>query len=163
MLTINLLRLCNQIVDHARTSMDEKSAIHINFDVRLSYFIDGEIYGQSCGLHLLYHSRGAGSVSSFSGLTDSPFGKISEVEQWRHECTHDSCWRNVSIFNDLYFDLAAKINGRLEKDGMKSVPPIAMENFITFRSQDSLYQMVQVEVSKDPTDSYGYKRLIKLL
>jgi hypothetical protein len=94
MLQMRLDRLVQQIVSHHLLGQGrEKEALYLNFDLRMSSFSKSDTFDASRGLHLLYHLRpGYQSVSVFSAVTDSPFSGCAGMK-WKHEVTHDSCWR----------------------------------------------------------------------
>jgi hypothetical protein len=117
MLNIRLDSVVNQIVRQELVESNREPlpdgaecvALHMNFDCRLSYYTAEYTYYQSRGLHLLYHATpGYSYITVFSGVTDSPFDKIDKVTEWKHECTHDSCWRDIGVFSHIYFDMASR-------------------------------------------------------
>lgn len=145
----------------------ENEALYLNFDLRMSYYREGQEYYSSSGLHLLYHLRpDFASVSVFSGITSHPLAKIREVENWKHEGTHDSCWRNIDLFSTLYFAMAENINAKLEGDGFDSVAPADMNESNSFNSLfngGKYFDWVPVKVSMDRSDENGYRRMIEVL
>lgn len=164
MLSIRIDRIAYQIVEDILLGNGrENEALYLNFDVRLSYYDNGRTYDQSRGLHLLYHVLpGMRYVNVFSGVTRSPFGKLSEVrKELKHEVSHDSCWRDVRIFSDTYFEMANCINEERKKQGLSEVAPKDMSEHNSFRQK--LFEWVPVKVSKDPNDSHNYRKLVKLL
>src|ERR1700723_2320616 len=89
----------------------EKEALYFNFDLRLWSFEKQEQFYTSRGLHLLYHQQSYSSyISVFSAISPSPFGRMKDIAEWKHESTHDSCWRDIRGLTDLYFDMANEIN-----------------------------------------------------
>lgn len=139
----------------------DREALHLNFDLRMASYNDGHTYDQSRGLHLLYHCFPHSSyVSVFSGVTASPFGRLREVKEWRHECSHDSCWRDVNIFSHIYFEMAQQINDARKADKREAIAPKDMSEHNSFR--DRVYQWVPVSVKKDESDDYNYRRIITL-
>ena len=166
MFEIRLNNVVEKIVENELIEKGGKEgeALHFHFDVKLSYIGKvGKEYRQSRGLHLLYHIfPGSAYVNVFSGVTDSPFGKRWEVKEWEHEASHDSCWRSVSIFSNLYFEMANLINAARIKDRYKKIAPIKMNQYVNFCLFDALYRWVPVEIVRpDPNDSY--KKAVKLL
>jgi hypothetical protein len=147
----------------------EDEALHFSFDISLSYYQDGKSYSKRCGLHLLYHVNPNGSyVNVFSRIDASPFTKVNApqgegVGEWVHECSHDSCWRNIRVFSTLYFDLAAQINQALIADGFTAVAPKDMSEHNNSPLFEALYTWVKVKLEKDPTDQYNYRKLVKLI
>jgi len=97
MLEMKIERLAEQIVRHHLLGQGrKKEALYLNFDLRLS----SNRFDQSRGLHLLYHQiPDCASVSVFSAMTLSPFGRIGEITSWEHDVSHDSCWRDIGIFH----------------------------------------------------------------
>lgn len=183
MLTLRIDQIAAQIVRHVllgksreeRESLPvrdlsdgvvyEGDALYLHFDLRLGHYTDGESYNTSRGLHLLYYTHpGSAYVTVFAGITDSPFDKVNEVGQWKHECSHDSCWRDIQTFSQVYFKMAGEINAMLEKDGLSHIAPKDMHesnSFGVFR--DELYSWVKVRVTKDPEDSHQYRKLVTIL
>lgn len=170
MLSIGIQNLAGQIVRHemlraqARPHLRQHAALHLNFDLGIGSYTNDKSYSVRRGLHLLYHVNPTGTyVSVFSGVTSSPFGKISEVKEWKHECTHDSCWMDINVFSANYFEMCAEINALRVGDGLPEIAPAAMSEHNSFRSMDSLFQWVAAEVTTDPMDDRNYKKLIRLL
>lgn len=139
----------------------ENQALYFNFDVRLSCYTDDESYDESCGLHLLYHSKpGFTYVDVFSAVTENCFAGIREVEDWKHESSHDSCWRDIQVFSQVYFGMAERINQQLKEDGLSRVAPCNMSQNIWF--QDSAFRWIPVEIEKDRDDDRNYRKLVKV-
>lgn len=179
MLSIELSALVEQIVrselvnNHDRKEVlnttgltvtrREGEAMYLNFDARLSYHHDSVgSFRASRGLHLLYYnSPQYNYVSVFSAVTNNPFAVIAEVEEWKHESSHDSCWRDINVFSEVYFAMAEEINELLAKEGLEKVAPIEMSQFVSFGGlgRDTLYEMVPVRIEK----ADHYKRNIVLL
>lgn len=144
----------------------EGDALYMHFDIRLSYHAgDGETFNSSRGLHLLYYTLpDSRYVTVFAGETDSPFAKVKEVAEWKHECSHDSCWRDIQTFSQLYFKMANEINDILKGYDMATVAPKDMHESNSFSAfGDELYSWVKVRVTKDPEDSHQYRKLVTLL
>lgn len=142
----------------------DKEVLYINFDCRIAYYTNEKSYNQSRGLHLIYGCRpGYSYVDVFSGVTESPFGSIREVESWKHETSHSSCWRDIKVFSSLYFEMAELINAERAKDGLKPVAPIKMSEHNSFRNHNRLFDWVPAIVETDPLDEYRYKRILKLI
>lgn len=138
----------------------EKEALYLNFDLRMSLHDKGGDYNQSRGLHLLYHLMpGGGVVNVFSAVTPSPFGKLTDIPQWSHDCSHDSCWRDIPVFNKVYFEMAEHINQIRELDGREPVAPKDMHEWHNIRE---LYRWVPAIITKDPTDPHSYRKLVTL-
>lgn len=135
-------------------------ALHFHFDLRMAY----ADFREFRGLHMLYYlPPGMSYVTVFSAVTDDPFIKIGKVQEWKHETTHDSCWRDVQTFSNVYFAMADEINKKLEKETGSSVAPCEMREHNSFRLFGSAFDWVKVEVSRDPEDDRNYRRLVKLL
>lgn len=158
MLQIKLERVANQIVQSELLNKGgrQDEALYLHFDLRMGYFTNDESYDESRGLHLLYHVRLGGSyVDVFSAVTDSPFDKIESIKEWKHEASHDTCWRDVSCFSIIYFEMAKAINNGLKKNGRKEVAPERMSEHSGFGLFDDLYEWVPIRITKkDPSDSY---------
>lgn len=169
MLEVKLESIVYTLVDRIYLSRDEftskarddNKALYLNFDVSLSYYENGKKAGVRKGLHLVYYAPFGRYVTVFSAVTDSCFAKCTEVKDWKHEITHDSCWRNLEIFSTLYFNSAKDINDQLEESGMKSVRPVDMNQNVFIN--DELYRFINVEVSRDPADERGYRKILKVL
>lgn len=162
--------LCNQIVSSLLPEQArENEAVYISFDVRMQdYAVPSPSVGFSAGLHLIYHCRPHSNyITVFSAVTESPFAKLKEIpaDQWQHESSHDSCWRDVSIFNSTFFEMATDLNELRTKKGLPTLPPKDFSTFVSFRpfNFNKLYEWVRVEVERDPNDLRNYKRTLKLL
>lgn len=169
MFEMRLDRIVQQIVTHHLfPNLNDKVALYINFDVRLHSYESKRStteFNQSRGLHLLYHQGAHSSyVTVFSAVTASPFERIEGVKEWKHEVTHDSCWRDLRIFSDTYFDMAQKINSSRTKVGLKEIAPAAMNEHNSFAgiARNSMFEWVKVDITKDPEDSGNYRRLVRL-
>lgn len=164
MLSMQIESLINAIVrQELRGKGREKEALHFHLDISISHYMDSEHYSERRGLHLLYHLNPSGTyISVFSAVTDSPFTKVDEVTNWKHECTHDSCWANTRAFADLYFDLAGRINDALFEDGLDKIAPKDMTEHNSFYLFGPAFDWVPVEVSKDSTDDRNYRRIVKV-
>lgn len=165
MFEMRLDRLAQQIVSHNLCGQGRKDeALHLDFDVRLSCpEIPDTIIR---GIHLLYHQMPHhASISVFSGVTPSPFDKHSAVKEWKHEVTHDSCWRDLRIFNETYFTMADEVNVIRHKLGLEEIAPVKMNQFVSFVgiARDHLYQWLEVKVARDATDEHNYRRTIQVL
>lgn len=161
MLQIKLERVVNQIVQSELLNKGgrQDEALYLSFDLRMGYFSNNEPYHESRGLHLLYHvSPGGSYVDVFSAVTDSPFDKIKSVKEWKHEVSHDSCWRDVSCFSNVYFEMAKGINKALRNNGHKEVAPVTMFEHSGFGLYSDLYKWVPIRITrKDPSDYYPKK------
>lgn len=175
MLDMRVSDVAEQIVMHVLTEGTGRrqggdggrktEAIYISFDIRLSSYEDSFQYTAARGLHLLYHKLpGADSISVFSAVSPSPFDRLEKVVQWKHEATHDSCWRGLRVFFDVYFEMAKEVNARRVFRGLKEIAPAEMTQCCNFagRARESLFQWVPVEITKDPEDECNYRRLIKV-
>ncbi len=158
MLQIRLDKVVNQIVQCELLNKGgrKEQALHLHFDLRTSYYAECQSYHASRGLHLLYHVKpGSSYVDVFSSMADSPFDKIQTVKEWKHEISHDSCWRDIQCFSNIYFEMADEVNNAIRKSGGKSVAPINMSECNGFGTLESLYRWVPVRITKkDPSDSY---------
>lgn len=141
-------------------------ALHIHLDCSMSqhYNVGSNAYNSRCGLHLLYWLPVDRTyVSVFSAVTDSPFTKVKDVEKWVHEATHDTCWRDIRTFSNVYFDMAKKINSAIEADGFKPCAPADMQENNCFALFGPMFDWLPVKVIKDEDDLHGYRRLVELL
>ncbi len=148
------------------TDPDETRALHFHIDARMSYHghaEDGESFNASRGLHLLYHSEFR-YVTVFSSIVDSPFDRLSQVESWKHESSHDSCWRNIEAFAKVYFGMAKEINAALVQKGYPEVAPCEMHEHNSFAIFGAgVFDWVPVRVTKDPEDRHRYRRIVEVI
>lgn len=154
MLEIKLNSVLEAIVEHEliKKGGRDKEALHFHLDIRLHQNEDT----RSCGLHMLYHVRpGYSYVDVFSGETDSPFGKIDEVKEWKHLASHDSCWRDIKCFSAIYFRMAEEINEVRVRRNLRRVAPKDMYQHNNFAMFGELYRWVPIQISReDPNNSY---------
>ncbi len=167
MLNIKIETLVAQIVRQELVNQicrAENLGLYFNFDLRINHNDYPRSYNESRGLHLIYHANPGGSyITVFSGITDSPFAKIKDVDNWRHECSHDSCWRDINVFSATYFDMAAKINEAMVKDLRKEIAPKDMHEYSSFNGFDKAFDWVKCRVKKDETDTNNYRKVLELL
>lgn len=165
MLNMKIDCMVGQIVrQELRDSGREDEGLYMNLDCRLSYYMPEGSYNESCGLHLIYQCNpGYASINVFSGVTDSPFASSKDVPSWKHECSHDSCWRDIGVFSEVYFKMAEKINQALLKDGLEQVAPKDMHESNSFNGFDKVFRWKKVKITKDPTDRNNYRKLLELL
>lgn len=147
---------------------DHNTAIYICIDCRLSFSGDESLQHKtlkaSCGLHLLYYKKSGTYITVFSGVTDSPFTKVDKVDNWKHETTHDSCWRDIPIFSQVYFELANKVNAQRVELDLPEIAPIRMHESSSFAGINGpLFRRIPVEIKTDPNDPNRYKKIVKLL
>jgi hypothetical protein len=116
------------------------------------------------GLHLLYHlPKGWASVSAFSAVTEKVFTNVYEVADWKHEITHDSCWRDISTFARVYFGLCENVNDQRQAAGLKPKAPALMTEHNSFQLFGRLFDWIPVEVTTDPTDDRNYRKLVRVI
>jgi hypothetical protein len=144
----------------------ENEGLLFSFDVSLTHYVNDIIgpVGRRKGLHLLYQVNPDYSyINVFSAVTDSPFDSPVNAT-WKHECTHDSCWRNdVDALSHLYFEMAEEINLQLEDSGHARVAPAAMvQNVFPGGIGRDLYRWVPCAISKDPADKHRYRKILTL-
>lgn len=165
MLTIKISSVVDSIVKQmlARTPdfVEDDRALYFGFHLKLTH----HSASSACGLHLLYHrTPGSTYVSVFSAVTPV-FEKLEKIEsnRWKHEATHDSCWRDIQAFSKIYFEMAADVNAQLGE--AYQVAPVDMSQHNSFDDMftDVAFKWVKVKVKKDPTDTNNYRRLIELL
>src|SRR5690606_2308211 len=150
------------LLDIPYQERDITKGLHLSFDVSLSSYTNSKEYNARCGLHLVYHAR-TNYVTVFSGITSSPFSHPALVQEWKHESTHDSCWRDVNTFSDLYFRNAEIVNTKRQQDGLKAIAPKNMSQNVFFSRLDSVWSWIPVEITKDPEDEYKHRRILKVL
>ena len=156
MLSMRISDVIAQIIEHELVQKErvKDEAVYLNFDLRMYAHVKNNPYSSSCGFHLLYHSL-SNYVSVFSGITSSPFGKLEEVKEWRHEVSHDFEWRRPPIFSEVYFELAANVNDKLAESGLETIAPASMQEVNSFRiGQNNLFKRIKVAVFLDKDDPY---------
>lgn len=165
MFNLSLTGVINKIVEQELVGKGrDGEALHLHLDLRMAYYTKtGGEYDTSRGLHLLYYVPDCASyISVFSAVTLSCFTKVKDVFDWKHEVTHDSCWRDISTINDLYFQMARQVIASLGDKG-KDLAPKDMTEHNSFALFGNLYDWVPVEVKKDYTDPHSYRKSIVLL
>lgn len=142
---------------------DLTKGLLFSFDFSLSSYEESGEYGVRCGLHLVYHAP-HNYVTVFSGITESCFGSPKDVKEWTHESSHDSCWRDISFFSQVYFNAANEVNEQRKKDGLKPIAPKDMNQNTFFQGigRDA-WRWIPVEITKDIEDPNYYRRLLKVL
>lgn len=141
----------------------ENKAIHFHFNVRVDSFESNEQFGSSVGLHLLYHLKPRSTyVDVFSGATNRPFAKLNEVEGWTHEASHDSGWRNLNVFSQIYFSLAGEVNDQRKSSELKEIAPKDMSQSAHLRISRKMFDWVDVEVKVDGADPMKYHRTLTI-
>ena len=149
------------------TGGKDGEALHLQLDLGMGYYkndpMGARSYRARYGLHLLFHRKpGSGYVDTFSAITDSLFVKHTEIAQWTHETSHDTCWRDIQVFSQLYFRMAVEINSAMSKDGFPEVAPAEMTEHNSFALFESMWRWLPAEVSYDSTDPHHYRRIITL-
>lgn len=177
MLSMRIETLVNALVRQELVGKGrEKEALHFHFSLGMAVYTSSENYEkrrksgsidpfeEHRGLHMLYYVKpGFSYISVFSAITPSAFMKVDEVQDWTHEITHDSCWAQVDTFSRAYFDMAEKINQAMVKEGLEKVAPLNMSEYNTPPLFGPVFDWVPIEISKDPNDDRGYRRLVKVL
>lgn len=166
MLSMEIRSLVGTLVNQLLVKDNNRQAgraLHFHFDCRMDSYTNEKSYHSSCALHLLYYLRPDMTyVSVFSAVLPSPFDCIGKVDHWEHECTHDSCWRDINVFSNTYFKMADEINSLRLRDDLPEVAPAAMSEHNSFQLFGSVFDWVGVEVKKDPNDDRSYRRIVKL-
>lgn len=172
MFEMRLQALVNQLVSHHLDQCLDNEALHFSFDLEMSSIAysnaqrkltSGKELRQRCGLQLLYHKINRGShISVFSAVTKSPFDRVEEVGFWKHEVTHDSCWRDVNAINQLYFSMAEKINKDRKAHGDEEIAPANMMQYSRFAGigLEHAFSWIPVEVIRDPSDESNYRKIL---
>lgn len=163
MFEMRLQNIVNALVEQELVGKGRKEeALYFSFDLRVETFHSNQRISR--GLHLLYHCYpGTNSVNVFSGVTESPFEKIRKVD-WKHETSHDSCWKNLRCINSLYFDMANEINakeidaGRWEE---KELAPINMQWDTYFQMFNPAFQWIPAVISQDITNESNYRKIVR--
>jgi len=169
MLSIKVETIVNDLVEQLliKAGGNEK-VLHFGFKCNLAYYehvnSGGPIYDSVCGLHLLYHLQpGYGYVDVFSAITDSASVTVKQVNDWKHEASHGSCWRDIGTFSKVYFDLADKVNVKLVEDGRSAVAPMHMSEHNGPQLFGPVFSWVDAKVSIDPNCDRRYRKLVSLL
>lgn len=134
--------------------------LYVAFDVRMSdYDVD---VTHSAFIHLIYHAQPESNcITVFAGLSTQS-SSIKDVKEWKHEITHDSCWRNINVFNSVYFYMAEKLNETRKEKGLSEKAPKDFHTFVDFPFvSDKLYDLIPIAIAKDPENHY--KRILTLL
>lgn len=141
----------------------EDEALCFQFRLNLGHYHNGEQFRANRALVLLYYLElGHSYVTVFSGVSQSPFTNIKEME-FVHETTHDSCWRNIRTFSDVYFAMAKEVNAQLVQAGLKEVAPRDMDESNFFRLFGNAFTWQKVSVKKDPYDKNNHRRVVQIL
>lgn len=141
----------------------EDEALCFQFRLNLSHYHDGMQFRSGRGLILLYHLMpGYSYVTVFSGVSPSSFTDIKEVEFF-HEVTHDSCWRNIGAFSKVYFEMAKDVNTQLLAAGLSEIAPRDMSESNFFLLFGKAFTWQKVKVSKDPSDTNNYRKIVQVL
>lgn len=160
MLTMKIETLVNALVQSELSKNQEKNkALYFGFDLHLS--VSTPSVFKRRGLNLLYYKEGA-FTSVFSAVTNLQWS-VPEKTEWKHEVSHDSCWRDIRVFSETYFKMAEEINKYLRDFGYEEVAPCNMNQLNTPRMFGSLYEWKKVKVIKDSTDQNNYRRLVELI
>lgn len=164
MLNMNIENLVNSLVNQELVGKGrEHEAIHFQFDLSLNYYTNNKSYTERQGLHLLYHCKAHfRNITAFSALTESAFSNVKDIKEWIFQGSHDSCWRNLGIFSNAYFGMAARLNAQLSQDGLKNIAPKDMDQhniFPLFSNQ--VFDWIPVRVTKDETDPIRHRRFIQ--
>lgn len=167
MLTIEVGSIVNNLVEQLLVKpRGNEKVLHFGFKCVLAYYEHtnhgGRSYDSHCGLHVLYHLKPQRTyVDVFSAITDLST-KIHDVKDWRHEASHDSCWRDIAAFNKAYFDLAENVNEKLEADGHERVAPMHMSEHNGPQLFGPVFSWVNATVTKDPACDRSYRKLITI-
>lgn len=167
-LSIEIESLVNNLVEQllVKPGGNEKT-LHFGFKCEQAHYHSAQYKGRSYyargGLHLLYHRLpGYGYVNVFSAITSGLDVKIDKVTDWKHESSHDSCWRNIGAFNEVYFGLAQQLNEKLEADGHETVAPMNMTQHNGPQLFGPIFSWVNAKVTIDPADDRRYRKLVEI-
>lgn len=177
MLSMNIDNLVHSIVLQELDGKGrENEALCFNFDLRMHYMVQNKEFAAGRGLHLLYHQRPSSTyITVFSAITTSRLLSTKKVKTWKHEATHDECWKyDNRSFHEAFMEMMDEINNEMVHCGLEAVGGDKMSqhnqfNWHTGVQSGSLrynffaFSWVPVEVSKDPNDEHNHRRLIKLL
>lgn len=164
MLSMRVDTMINALVSHlVEEGSSKNEALHFHLDLRMATYIgDGNRrFSASRGLHLLYYREANSAyVHVFSAVLDSPFATIASVTEWKHECTHDSCWRDVGVFAQVYFGMANEINDARADAKLEAIAPKDMSEHNGFAMFGKPFTWRKVKVMKDETDDNSYRRKV---
>lgn len=162
MLSISINTVVAGLVrQHLQNQGREAEAMHFHFLLLLGI---GD-YQVHQDLHLLYHQKPhAGTLSVFSAVKQkyTPLRFMSGTD-FKHEISHDSCWRDIQVFSKTYFAMAEEVNNFLGSTGRDHIAPNQMtSNVFLNLPHTHMYEWVPAQVSLDPNDSTRYRRKIEL-
>lgn len=166
MMNVEIEHVVNVMVTQflVRAERREGEAMLISFRLDIS---DSDHHNASRGFHLLYHIAPRRTyVDVFSAVTSYRNSTDIKKLQWKFEVSHDSCWRDVGSFNEVYFDMANEVNSSRQAEGLERIAPNDMNQFNRFNRcslESNLFQWVKVKVERDPSCQNGYRKLITLL
>lgn len=164
MLTMRIDSMIAALVRQELKGGKNGEALHIHLDLGVSFHTGHGSYDQRRGLHLLYQvDEGYSYINVFSAVLDSPFAKIGDVKKWKHECTHDTCWRDIQLFSQLYFEMCKLVNEEMVKDGLPEQRPCDMSEHNSFPVFGQMFDWVKVKVSKDPKCERNYHKVVEVL
>ena len=157
MFSIDISRVVSSLVKQLMKEKPEGKGLLLSFDVGLSDHSQGLHYRRELNLlYNIYNSNGT-YISAFSRT-----GKMGEERDpkkyvWAHECTHDSCWRDLTVISNLYFEGAYLINGFRVKAGLEEMRPCDMSDHTRFNTFKPAFEWVNVEQTKLNDYSYDIK------
>jgi hypothetical protein len=161
MLKISINDVVNTIVTSQLVRQGRNNeALYMAFDISIRHYNKNKSYERRQGLHLVYHCEQSSTyVSVFSATSQNPYDKLKDIDSWKLESHHDSAWRNISVFSQVYFSMTSEINADLVNDGMNEVRPCDMNESNSFvgACRDKLFTWIPVNVVNG-VDSFGPER-----
>lgn len=170
MLSVRLDHVIQQLVQQEMISKSsgfpgvrEEVVQAMYFRLRLHLYSvnNADTFGAARHLHLLYYCAGGSSIDVFSAVTES-WTQGRPKENWKHEISHDSCWRDIRVFSECYFEMAKQINEERVAAGLKEEAPKNMVEHNTF-SGDTVWEWQAVRIAKDPKDIHNYRKTVQLV
>lgn len=163
MFAMKLENVVQAIVDiELRRNQDPSKGLLVSFDVGMADYSTGSNYPEERGaVHLLYYVKPGGNYISVFSAFSKRHTSIKELD-WKHEVTHDSCWRDINIFSKVFFDFAQSLNTKLAKMGLPPKAPKDFSENVFFDGFSDPWKMIDVEVTNDPSDNRSYRRILKI-
>lgn len=155
MFSIEISRIVYPLVKQLMKEKPEGKGLLFSFDVSLSDHSNGLGLSYRRELDLLYntYSRNGTYISAFSRIGVLGEERDRKKHVWTHECTHDSCWRDLSVISNLYFEGARVINDKRVRAGLKEIAPRDMGDHTGFNIFRPAFEWVDVEQTKLDNDA----------
>lgn len=164
MFEMKIEQILNALVDmELKRNRDPSKGLHVSFDVSMADYSVGNNFPEARGaIHLLYYVKPDRTYISVFSAFSKRFADIKKLD-WKHEVTHDSCWRDISVVNRVYFDFAKSLNAKRLELGLAEKAPKDFSTNVFFERFGDPWKMIDVEISKDPSDTRNYRQFLKVL